>query len=271
MKHKLYKFASLTVAGVVVVSMGACKKNIQSEDPHTETSITQEEMHSDFITTNIAITEPTTIKIFDDYELESEVENLTEKQTLETISEEPYTELTTMKSTYISRFSSQEELENYLEQIYIESEKNSLEIIQEDFGKQENGDYYAYRTDLSAAAAYKIITEKGYSLEDVQDELDYVLACRINPGEITDIEELALAKLITIFQDYYTLKDIFQICEQLALELHLVSCPNKEVHSEKYGWVSCEELDKDKIFYKIIDPTPHEELTTKKPLIRMIF
>ena len=56
MKHKLYKFASLTVAGVVVVSMGACKKNIQSEDPHTETSTTQEEMHSDFITTNIAIT-----------------------------------------------------------------------------------------------------------------------------------------------------------------------------------------------------------------------
>lgn len=266
---------ALTIAGVTVVSMGACKKNIQVGKTNTTTRTTEEETSLETLRTNIAVTEATTIKIFDDYELELETENLTEQKSTETTSEDPsleaVTEELTTNSCYTSRFTSQAELEKYLEQIYTESGKTSLQIIEEVYKEQEEGNYYAYNTDLSAAAAYKIITEKGYSLEDVQNELDYVLACRINPGEIIDVDEIALAKLITIFKDNFTIKDIFQICERLALELHLVSCPKLEEHSEQYGWVYCEELDKTKIFYKINEPVTQEELQTENSLIRTLF
>ena len=62
---------ALSFVGVTIVSLGACKKNIQVEESNTNTSTTEEETYLETSITNIAVTQPTTIKIFDDYELDS--------------------------------------------------------------------------------------------------------------------------------------------------------------------------------------------------------
>ncbi len=269
MKHKLYKFMAFTTTAVVIVSMSSCKEEIKLSEPTIENHITEEKNSSKSLENNIAL-ETTTIKIFDDYELnETEplneitsnevttgtIENEVIIEIPETTTETNQVEVTSPAPLYESRFASTNDYENYLNKIYAESGKNSAEIINEVFAEQETGNYYAYRSDLSAAAAYTIIKEKGYNLSDIEDELNYILACRINPGEITEIEEIVLTKLLIIF-DNYTIKDIFQICEQLSLDYHLIGCQKKAEHTEKYGWVYCIELNKDNIANKIVNENP---------------
>lgn len=253
MKHKLYKFMAFATTAVVIVSMSSCKEEIKLSEPTIENHITEEKNSSKSLENNIAL-ETTTIKIFDDYEL-NETEPLNEITSNEVTRGTIENEVTSPAPLYKSRFASTNDYENYLNRIYAESGKNSTEIINEVFAEQETGNYYAYRSDLSAAAAYTIIKEKGYNLSDLEDELNYVLACRINPGEITEIEEIVLTKLLIIF-DNYTIKDIFQICEQLSLDYHLIGCPKKAEHTEQYGWVYCIELNKDNIANKIVYENP---------------
>lgn len=264
MKHKLYKFLALTNTAVFVMTMGACTKveskgNLAKEPETTSFSIFDDPsilLTENYIdpfevesTTRIVETEPETIVTQERLEETTIKENVEETTVKEAV--------TDPRDNVESRFSSQEELENYLIDIYESSGKSYTDIINEYHEKQLN-DYYIYREELYTAAAYMTIIENGYSLNDVALELDYLITARMHPSEITDTDIDALKTLIAISgYEEEKVPYVFQIYEQLALERHKVACLNKSEHVEGMKFIDCEYLNLDDLYQAII--TKREE------------
>lgn len=256
MKHRLYKFAALAETAVLIVTMGACSVNVKTgESAKTPTTTKERETIAFSI-----FDDPNTLSSEGYTELwtKTEVEKTTKITEIETptndIREETITkeEITKPYENIASRFSSQEELENYLTELYESSGKNCQEIINE-YNEKQSEDYYIYREDLYTAAAYMSIIENGYTLNDVALELDYLLTARMNPCEITDADIEALKTLIAIsgYEDE-KVPYMFQLYEQLALERHKVACINKSEHVEGNKFIECEHLNLETLYQAII-------------------
>lgn len=260
MKHRLYKLAALAETAVFIITMGACSVNVKTGDSNKTTPSTKEPETIAFSifedpstlstdnyidpldrnevesTTRIVETEPETIDIQDGLEETTIKEEITK----------PYENVE-------SRFSSQEELEEYLMDIYESSGKSYTEIINE-YNEKQKDDYYVYRDDLYTAAAYMSIIENGYTLNDVALELDYLLVARMNPGEITNEDVEALKTLISIYgNEEERIPYIFQLYEQLSLERHKVACIDKEKHVDGRKFIECEHLNSEVLYQLIIE------------------
>lgn len=234
-----YKLTSLTLAGITIVTMGACSKNVKMTNSET--------VNKNDISNTITTTMPTTFSIFDDIDEFNEDELITTSD-ITRKDKDNNDDLT-------SKFSSQKELEQHLHILYISSGKNYSEIFNE-YHEGQKEDYYIYRDELYTAASYMLIVEKGYKLEDLANELDYLLALRQNPREIIDEDYEALKTLYVISENVNGGKEsnlIFQIFEQLSLERHKVSCPDKDKHTDGIKFLNCEHLNTSELYNDITE------------------
>lgn len=249
MKHKLYKFLALTNTAVFVITMGACtkveSKGTLAKEPNASTTMS----FSIFEDPEELLIEKSTVMVAPFIEESTKVV----EPTIETT--ENYIENTTKEndSELKNKFGTQEELEQYLKNIYDNSGKHYIDIFNE-YHEKQNEEYYAYRDDLYTAASYMLIIDKGYTLDELALELDYVLTARKYPREIIEQDYDALKRLYAISDDITGGKEsnlIFQMFEQLALERHKVACVDKENHTDgKY--ITCENLDLEKLYNAII-------------------
>ena len=248
MKDKLHKLTALTLAGLSIVTIGACSRKIKVDSTKV---ITKEET----IGTTLKSTEPTTFSIFEDPELLTTTEVYNDKEDISIKESESILETTHARENVESRFSNEEELEAYLNNIYQNSGKNYIEIINE-FHESQKENYYIYREDLYTSAAYTALRECGYTLEELSLELNYLLTAAQNSREVKDEDLIALEKLYVVGDNITNNGgiriNIYQLFEQLSLEYHKVSCTNKEEHEKGNRYILCETLDEEKLYAQIL-------------------
>lgn len=240
--HKLYRITALAETVVLVVTMGACSRKIEVSNTTTVSE------NKSVVTTLENTTVPTTFSIFDEIEEETEVEITVPETTEATTEKEKYPEIAVE-----SRFSTQQELEEFLRLTYANSGKSIWQIIEEIKKEQEEGYYYAFRSDLLASAAYALITEKGYTLDDLALELDYLLTLIMNPREMGENDHKVLKPLFDLLEkDGSYAMNVFQFFESLALERHRVACPEKDNHTKGHKLVACPTLDEEKLYKELM-------------------
>ena len=242
MKEKIHKLTAFILTGASIVTMGACSNRITESEKKAPTTPTT--------TANFSI--------FDDPELlsTSNISFIEETATTTTKKTTEQPETTHASQILESRFSSQEELETYLTNIYESSGKNYIQIINE-YHEAQKENYYIYQEDVYTAAAYMMIRENGYTLDELALELDYLLASINKPRGLYDEDMVALKTLYNICD---SLKgeaigriSVYQIFEQLSLERHKVACVQKNEHQHGNEFIECETLDEVKLFYAIMD------------------
>lgn len=250
-----YKLTALTLAGATVVTMGACTR--KEEMPSLETPKDNKPSMAGEV--NV----PTTFSIFENVDdiIDSLEEPVTENHE-ELITEQKEDTMETKKSypeiPVESRFTTQAELELFLKETYINSGKNIYQIIDELKQAQENGDFYAYRSDLVASAAYMLILENGYTLDELALKLDYLLTLCMYSREVSE-SDLKILKVLydMVEKDGEYIVNIYQFFESLALERHRVSCPEKDKHEKGHRLVACPTLSEEALY----------ELLTKNGLV----
>lgn len=259
-KHRLQKGLALLGAGVIIVGMGACTKKFEIPKV-TEVStdqVTMLEQNNVNVNTTVAIFEDpelldiTEINITNDKIEESLLSNEPEQLSTSFSKEDTFTEENSLKT----RFTNQEQLEVYLEQLYYNYGKNSWQIIEEAREREASGEFYSYRNDLSASAAYMLLKDNGITLNDVALELDYLLSLTITPREELEEDKAILKVFYDICGENY---NIYEIFEQLALERHMVKCPDKDKHTSNNGFIVCPKLDLEYIKFEINNKIANNE------------
>lgn len=258
-KYALQKGTAILGTGLIIFGMGSCAKKIETPIITPSPKTTQEYQLTAKDDEKISLNNTTTITIFDNLD---EIETL-EETIIPTIIETTIPHTTKKEDGYYFKFTNQQQLETYLEKIYNDSGKDYWTIINE---AEENDDYYANRSDLSMAAAYMLLKENGLYLDDVALELDYLLCLVNNPREEFDEDRQALEILYEITGG----RKVYPIFERLALERHLIMCPNKNNHKIEAGRIICIELDEQKILLLIIEKNKDKEIEVGPLLVKKI-
>lgn len=213
---KKYKLTPLILSPLIIISMGACSRNVDAS------KITTSQAEP---TTSVAPVEHTT-------EASSPVKESLIFET--TATEVPVeVELTTERQPeYVeARFATSDEMKMYLENLYQSSGKSYWEILNE---AEENLDY---ENDLVLASSYKLLIDNNISIESIYDKLEYILLCSIIPSEYTDEDVAYLNELFTVLNNQY---NPFLVFRQLAEQNHLLTCDQN--HEYQYSGIMCDRL-----------------------------